>query len=118
MKAVKSLLLLGLSLLPQLLWAQEWVDGTIRRIDTSGQKMTIKHVGIKELSMPPMTMVLRVKDLMWTAQFKVGDPIRFRVIDLGNGRLQVVDLERSDHSTKNGHHQEKSHSKHHQTHKD
>ena len=43
MKAVKSLLLLGLSLLPQLLWAQEWVDGTIHRIDTSGQKMTIKH---------------------------------------------------------------------------
>ena len=47
MKAVTSLLLLGLSLLPQLLWAQEWVDGTIRRIDTSGQKMTIKHEEIK-----------------------------------------------------------------------
>ena len=118
MKVVKSLLLLGLSLLPQLLWAQEWVDGTIRRIDTSGQKMTIKHEEIKELSMPPMTMVFRLKDPMWTAQFKVGDPIRFRAIDLGNGRLQVVDLERSDHSTKNGHHQEKSHSKHHHTHKD
>ena len=68
--------------------------------------------------MPPMTMVFRLKDPMWTAQFKVGDPIRFRVVDLGNGRLQVVDLERSDHSTKNGHHQEKSHSKHHHTHKD
>ena len=62
MKAVKSLLLLGLSLLPQLLWAQEWVDGTIRRIDTSGQKMTIKHEEIKELLMPPMTMVFRLKD--------------------------------------------------------
>jgi Cu(I)/Ag(I) efflux system protein CusF len=96
MKAVTSLLLLGLSLLPQLLWAQEWVDGTIRRIDTSGQKMTIKHEEIKELLMPPMTMVFRLKDPMWTVQFKVGDPIRFRVVDLGNGRLQVIELERKD----------------------
>ena len=94
MKAVKSLLLLGLSLLPQLLWAQEWVDGTIRRIDTSSQKMTIKHEEIKELSMPPMTMVFRLKDPMWTVQFKVGDPIQFRVIDLGSRRLQVIELER------------------------
>ena len=94
MKAVKSLLLLGLSLLPQLLWAQEWVDGTIRRIDTSSQKMTIKHEEIKELSMPPMTIVFRLKDPMWTAQFKVGDPIRFRAVDLGGGRLQVIELER------------------------
>jgi Cu/Ag efflux protein CusF len=94
MKATKSLLLLGLSLLPQLLWAQEWVDGTIRRIDTSSQKMTIKHEEIKELLMPPMTMVFRLKDPMWTVQFKVGDPIRFRVVDLGNGRLQVIELER------------------------
>ena len=94
MKAVTSLLLLGLSLLPQSLWAQEWVDGTIRRIDTSGQKMTIKHEEIKELLMPPMTMVFRLKDPMWTVQFKVGDPIRFRVVDLGNGRLQVIELER------------------------
>ena len=94
MKAVKSLLLLGLSLFPQLLRAQEWVDGTIRRIDTSGQKMTIKHEEIKELLMPPMTMVFRLKDPMWTVQFKVGDPIRFRVVDLGNGRLQVIELER------------------------
>ena len=94
MKATKSLLLLGLSLLPQLLWAQEWVDGTIRRIDTSGQKMTIKHEEIKELSMPPMTMVFRLKDPMWTVQFKVGDLIQFRVVDLGGGRLQVIELER------------------------
>jgi Cu(I)/Ag(I) efflux system protein CusF len=96
MKALKSLMLLGLSLLPQLLLAQEWVDGTIRRIDASGQKMTIKHEEIKELLMPPMTMVFRLKDPMWTVQFKVGDPIRFRVIDLGNGRLQVIELERKD----------------------
>ena len=94
MKAVKSLLLLGLSLLPQLLWAQEWVDGTIRRIDTSSQKMTIKHEEIKELSMPPMTMVFRLKDPMWTVQFNVGDLIQFRVVDLGGGRLQVIELER------------------------
>jgi Cu(I)/Ag(I) efflux system protein CusF len=96
MKAVKSLMLLGLSLLPQLLLAQEWVDGTIRRIDASGQKMTIKHEEIKELLMPPMTMVFRLKDPMWTVNFKVGDPIRFRVVDLGNGRLQVIELERKD----------------------
>ena len=96
MKAVKSLMLLGLSFLPQLLLAQEWVDGTIRRIDASGQKMTIKHEEIKELLMPPMTMVFRLKDPMWTVQFKVGDPIRFRLIDLGNGRLQVIELERKD----------------------
>ncbi len=41
-----------------------------------------------------MTMVFRLKDPMWTVQFKVGDPIRFRVIDLGNGRLQVIELEK------------------------
>jgi Cu/Ag efflux protein CusF len=77
-----------------LIWAQEWVDGTIRRIDAVGQKMTIKHAEIKELLMPPMTMVFRLKDPMWTVQFKVGDLIQFRVIDLGGGRLQVIELER------------------------
>ena len=59
-----------------------------------GTKMTIKHEEIKELSMPPMTMFFRLKDPMWTVQFKVGDPIQFRVIDLGSGRLQVIELER------------------------
>ena len=44
--------------------------------------------------MPPMTMVFRLKDPMWTVQFKVGDPIQFRVIDLGSGLLQVIELER------------------------
>jgi len=94
MNRKKLFVLLGLAFMPQLIWAQEWVDGTIRRIDAAGQKMTIKHAEIKELLMPPMTMVFRLKDPMWTVQFKVGDLIQFRVIDLGGGRLQVIELER------------------------
>jgi len=39
-------------------------------------------------------MVFRLKDPMWTVQFKVGDLIQFRVVDLGGGRLQVIELER------------------------
>ena len=94
MNRKKLFVLLGLALMPQLIWAQEWVDGTIRRIDSVGQKMTIKHAEIKELLMPPMTMLFRLKDPMWTVQFKVGDLIQFRVVDLGGGRLQVIELER------------------------
>ena len=37
-------------------------DGEIRKVDTDNKKITIKHGEIKNLDMPPMTMVFQVKD--------------------------------------------------------
>ena len=58
--------------------AAELSDGEIRRIDKSTGKLTLKHGEIKNLDMPPMTMVFQVKDATWLDTVKVGDKVRFR----------------------------------------
>ncbi len=53
-------------------------DGEIRKVDKDAQKVTIKHGAIKNLDMPPMTMVFRVKDLALLDAAKAGDKVMFR----------------------------------------
>ncbi len=67
-------------------------DGEVRKIDLSANKITIKHGVIKNLDMPPMTMVFRVKDPALLTKAKVGDKVLFTVED-ANGAMTVLTLE-------------------------
>lgn len=64
------------------LWAQtavEMTNGEVKKIDKDSQKITLKHGEIKNLEMPPMTMVFRVQDPALLDKVKPGDKVRFSV---------------------------------------
>ena len=67
-------------------------DGEVRKIDKETGKITIKHGPIKHLDMPPMSMVFTAKDPALLDKAKVGDKIRFHVVDEG-GKLIVTDIQ-------------------------
>lgn len=69
-----------------------WADGTVKKLDKAGAKVTIAHGPLDNLGMPPMTMVFRVKDAAWLNQMKEGDRIRF-VADYVKGSVTVVRYE-------------------------
>lgn len=66
-------------------------DGEIRRLDKDTGKVTIKHGPIRNLDMPPMTMVFVAKDKTQLANFKVGDKIQFTAIN-ESGQYIVTDV--------------------------
>ena len=53
-------------------------EGEITRWDPRTGKVTLRHGEIKNLGMPPMTMVFRAEDASMLAPFKPGDKVRFR----------------------------------------
>ncbi len=68
------------------------VDGEVKKINKDAGKLTIKHGELKNLGMPPMTMVFRVKQPAMLDQVKAGDKIGF-VAEKVNGQLTVIQLE-------------------------
>ena len=76
---MKKLLVFALSaLLSTTLLAQTpSTDGEVKKIDKAQAKITIKHGDIKNLDMPPMTMVFRVSDPKMLDSVAVGDKVRF-----------------------------------------
>lgn len=76
---------------------QDWSEAEIRRVDLAAHKLTLKHGEIKNLDMPPMTMVFTLKpgspgeELL--PQLKVGDRILFRA-EMAQGRTWLVGLKR------------------------
>lgn len=66
-------------------------DGVIKRIDMEAKKLTIKHGEIKNLEMPPMTMVFRVADDAMLEAVKKGDKIQFNVIEK-DGKMTVTEI--------------------------
>ena len=67
-------------------------EGEIRKVDPSSRKITIKHGELKNLDMPPMTMVFQVKDPAMLEQVKAGDKVKFRA-DKVNGAFTVTEIE-------------------------
>ena len=57
--------------------AAPMADGEIKKVDKDAAKITIKHGEIKNLEMPPMTMVFQVKDALLMDKVKAGDKVRF-----------------------------------------
>jgi Cu(I)/Ag(I) efflux system periplasmic protein CusF len=74
-------------------WAQS-TDAEVRKVDKSAGKITLKHGEIKNLDMPPMTMVFRVKDKAWLDQVAAGDKVRFDA-DKVDGQFVVTALKKS-----------------------
>ena len=67
-------------------------DGEVKKIDKDNGKITIKHGEIKNLDMPGMTMVFKVKDLALLEKLKTGDNATFNAAKIGSS-LAVTALE-------------------------
>jgi Cu/Ag efflux protein CusF len=63
--------------------AADSAEGEVRKVDKDTQKITLKHGDIKNLDMPPMTMLFRVKDPAMLDQVKVGDKVKFKAEKTG-----------------------------------
>lgn len=66
-------------------------DAEVMKIDKAQQKITLKHGEIKNLDMPPMTMVFRVQDAGMLDTVKVGDKVKFDADKVG-GQYTVTRL--------------------------
>ena len=71
-------------------WAQP-VDGEVRKVDKAQAKVTLKHGEIKNLDMPPMTMVFRVRDAKMLDGLAEGTKVRFAAEKI-DGQYTVTDL--------------------------
>ena len=67
-------------------------EGEVRWVDPGAGKLTVMHVQHKSLGVPPMTMVVRVKDTERLSQLKAGDRIRFSA-ERVNGLLTATVLQ-------------------------
>jgi Cu(I)/Ag(I) efflux system protein CusF len=88
MKRLSSALVLSLLTVATAI-AQPLTDGEVRKIDKAQGRITLKHGEIKNLDMPPMTMVFRVKDAKSLDTLVVGDKVRFSV-DKVDGQYTVT----------------------------
>lgn len=70
----------------------DMVQGEIRKIDKEASKITIKHGEIKNLEMPPMTMVFTVKDKALLDKVQTGDKVRFNVVR-EDGKMVVTEIQ-------------------------
>jgi Cu(I)/Ag(I) efflux system periplasmic protein CusF len=93
---MKKLLVLALStLLSGALFAQApTTDGEVKKIDKAQGKITLQHGEIKNLDMPPMTMVFRVTDARMLDSVAVGDKVRFSADKVG-GNYTVTSLNKA-----------------------
>ncbi len=71
--------------------AAELTDGTIKKIDAAQKKITIKHGELKELEMPPMTMVFAAGEKVDLAKLKEGQKVKFIALRV-NGRITVTEV--------------------------
>ena len=69
-----------------------YTDGEVRKVDLSAQKITLKHGEIKNLDMPPMSMVFQVKDPALLEKVKTGDKVKFTAEQIGSA-LVVTDIQ-------------------------
>lgn len=82
MKRLSTLLLAGLLAVAS--WAQAPdVDGEVTALDKAQGRITLKHGEIRNLDMPPMRMVFRVKDPKMLEGIAVGDRIKFAADKVG-----------------------------------
>ena len=74
---------------------QELSEGEVTRWDTRSQKVTLRHGELKNLNMPPMTMVFTLQDTSQASQIKVGSKVRFRAEQV-NGAFVATQLQVRD----------------------
>lgn len=66
-------------------------EGEIKKINKESGKLTIKHGELKNLGMPPMTMVFQVSDKTLLDGIKQGQQVTF-IAEKLNGKLTVTQL--------------------------
>jgi Cu/Ag efflux protein CusF len=71
----------------------DMTEGEIRKVDKDTKKITIKHGEIKNLDMPPMTMVFQVKDAAMLDKVKPGDMVRFTAEKTPTGVFVLTDIQ-------------------------
>ena len=69
-------------------------DGEITKIDKAQARITLRHGEIKNLEMPPMTMVFRVRDANMLDRVAVGDKVRFNAEKL-DGYYTVTAIDKA-----------------------
>ena len=67
-------------------------EGEIKKVDLDNGKVTIKHGDIQHLDMPGMTMVFTAKDKNLLSNLKLGDKVKFMVVQEG-GKMIVTDIQ-------------------------
>jgi Cu/Ag efflux protein CusF len=88
-------LLLSLTLVGPLASLAQSADKTsaeVRRVDREAGKITLRHGEIKNLDMPPMTMVFQVRDPTLLDKLKAGDKVLFTA-DKAGGSYIVLTIE-------------------------
>ncbi len=71
---------------------QAMTSGVVKNVDKGAGKVTISHALLKNLGMPKMTMVFRVKDPAMLDRLKEGDKILF-VAEKVDGAFTVMRFE-------------------------
>lgn len=69
-------------------------EGEVRKVDKATGKVTLKHGEIKNLDMPPMTMVFGVTDKALLEKLKAGDKVRFTADKDAQGNYVVTAIEK------------------------
>ena len=70
----------------------ETTEAEVRKVDMVAGKVTLRHGEIKNLDMPPMTMVFQVKDRAFLSGLKAGDRVNFTA-DKVKGAYTVLTIE-------------------------
>ena len=71
----------------------DMAEAEIRKIDMDTQRITLKHGPIKNLDMPPMTMVFSAKDKAMLNGLAAGDKVQFAAEMVG-GKFTVTDIKK------------------------
>ena len=72
-------------------FAAVFTKGTVKKVDAKAKKVTLIHEELKDLEMPAMTMVFRVKDDAMLGKLKEGANIEF-VAERLEGKLTVTEI--------------------------
>ena len=68
--------------------------GEVSKLDEAGGRLTLKHGGIQNLDMPPMTMAFRVADPRVLDTLAVGDRVRFTAERI-NGQFTLTSVSKA-----------------------
>ena len=70
-------------------------EGQVVKVDKAALRITLKHDGVKNLDMPPMTMAFRVGNPKLLDGLAAGDHVRFAA-DKVAGSYMVVSMFKTD----------------------
>ena len=75
--------------------AADMAEGVVRKVSKDTGKVTLRHGEIKNLDMPPMTMVFQVNDRAMLDGLEPGDKVHFSAETTAGGALVVTRIERA-----------------------